>query len=138
MFKYKRTIRLTETDATGVIYFAELLKLGLETFEAFLEHQGFTLQQMIEKEDFLLPIVHAEADFLGPLKVGDATEIVLNLATVGTSSFTLTSSVFVEGKEMGKTSIVHVAISKATRKSIPVPSDIKLLITNLVHCSVEN
>lgn len=134
MFKYKRTIRLSETDATGVIYFSELLKLGLETFEAFLASQGFTLQQMIEESDFLMPIVHAEADFLGPIKVGDVTEIQLNFANMGTSSFTLSSSLFVDGKERGRTSIVHVAVSKFSRKSIPIPEQIKdLIIKDLIN-----
>jgi YbgC/YbaW family acyl-CoA thioester hydrolase len=136
MFKYKRTIRLVETDATGVIYFSELLKLGLETFEAFLESGGFTLQHMIEKEDFLMPIVHAEADFLGPIKVGDCAEIYLSLGAIGTSSFTLSTSLFIEGKEMGKTSIVHVSISKETRKSISIPQKIKNLISNSLQCTI--
>ncbi|HSX03760.1 MAG TPA: thioesterase family protein [Rhabdochlamydiaceae bacterium] len=135
MFKYKRTIRLSETDATGVIYFSELLKLGLETFEAFLADEGFTLSTMIEKTDFLMPIVHAEADFSGPLKVGDQVDIELKLARLGTSSFTLSSILFLEGKEMGKTSIVHVTVSKITRKSIPIPDLIKDLINSCYAAS---
>ncbi|HSX12676.1 MAG TPA: thioesterase family protein [Rhabdochlamydiaceae bacterium] len=124
MYQYKRTIRLSETDATGVIYFSELLKLGLETFEAFLAQEGFTLHQMIEQTDFLMPIVHAEVNFLGPLRVGDIVEIHLQQPHFGNSSFTLRTSLFLNGKEMGNTKIVHVCISKTTWQSIPIPEQL--------------
>lgn len=139
MFKYIRTIRLSETDATGVIYFSELSKLGLEAFEAFLATEGFTLQEMIEKTEFLMPIVHSEADFFGPLKVGDQVEIELSLTHLGNSSFTLATSIVQEGKEKGRTSIVHVTVSKVTRKSIPIPELVKNLITkSLINCALKN
>src|SRR5262245_18613069 len=131
MHRYKRTIRLSETDVTGVIYFSELLKLGLETFEDFLAGRGFTLHQMMEKTDFLMPIVHAEADFCGPLRVGDLVEIQLQPPHLGNSSFTLSCCMMLNGKEMGKTKIVHVCTSKKKGASIPIPEQIKHLIKRL-------
>ena len=38
MFLYKRVVRIEDTDATGYIYFANLLKMGLEAFEEFLHN----------------------------------------------------------------------------------------------------
>jgi YbgC/YbaW family acyl-CoA thioester hydrolase len=124
MFSYTRTIFLRETDATGVLYFSEQLKLGLEVFEAYLRIQGFTLQQMLEKGDFLLPIVHAEADFSAPVRVGDEVQIELLLTDVGESSFTLSTKIFKDNLDVGTTKIIHVAVSRKTGKSIPIPGDI--------------
>ena len=128
MYKYQRTIRLSETDATGVLFFAELLKMAVETFEAFLIAQGYPLQQMILQSDFLMPIVHAEANFLAPLYVGDELAIHLNLRQQGTSSFTLNCSFFSGEKEVGNTMIVHVVVAKETGKSIPLPPEIKRIL----------
>lgn len=129
MFKYQRTIRLSETDATGALFFSELLKLGTETFEAFLLSKGFSLHEMIQTSEFLLPIVNARAEFFIPLKVGDHLEIDLKLSHRGTSSFTLATSFLLNGKEAGKTSIVHVVVAKQTGKSIPIPSEILKILS---------
>src|SRR4051812_12290672 len=79
-----KKIRLRDTDATGVLYFTEQLRMALEVLE-----DCFSLQEMIEKENFLMPIVHAESDYNAPLKVGDTVEISISCEKIGTSSFTL-------------------------------------------------
>lgn len=123
MFIYLRTIFLRETDATGILYFSELSKLALEAFEAYFLSKGFTLQRMIDQEDFLMPIVHSECDFSSPLRVGDEVKIELSLSEVGNSSFTVQTNFYhtTTGVEAGSAKIVHVAVDKKTGKSIPVP-----------------
>ncbi|NGX26697.1 MAG: 1,4-dihydroxy-2-naphthoyl-CoA hydrolase [Chlamydiae bacterium] len=128
VYIYRRTIFLRETDATGVLYFSEQLKLGLEALEAYFLTKKFTLQQMIAKGDFLMPIVHAEVDFCLPLFVGDEVEIHLSLEEIGTSSFTLKTRCLKGGVEAATTKIIHVAIGRESGKTIPVP---ELVLTPL-------
>ena len=121
MFSYKRTIHLRETDSTGVLFFSELLNLGLEALEAYFLTRGFTLKQLIEEGKFLMPIVHAEADFSAPIYVGDQVEIELKVEKLGNSSFTMGTRIHRKGLELGVTKIVHVVISRETNRSIPLP-----------------
>ena len=121
MFSYKRVIRIQDTDATGVIYFANLLQIGLEAFEEFMRSQGFSLKEMIRSKSFLLPIVHTEADFFFPLTVGDEVDINLTIKKIGTSSFTHCSDFILKEKNTGTCSIVHVAFSPSEKTSIPLP-----------------
>jgi len=132
MFSYKRTIFLRETDATGVLYFSEQFKLALEAMEAYFSSVNFKLQVMIDESDFLMPIVHADADFSSPMRVGDEIEILLSLKKIGTSSFTL-NTLIKDGsqKEIGRVSIVHVCVSKASGKPIPLPDEVKLPLTKI-------
>ena len=53
MFVYQRKIRVQDTDATGVLYFANQLQIGLEAFEEFMHTQGFKIGEMIQKNKFL-------------------------------------------------------------------------------------
>lgn len=129
MFHYQRRIRLSETDATGLLYFAELLKLATETFEAYLISRDYKLHEMIHTASYMMPIVHAEADYFAPLRVGDQVDIELKLKQQGTSSFTLGSSIKLKGKEVGSVTIVHVVVSKESGKSMAVPSDILTLLS---------
>lgn len=121
MFSYKRVIRVQDTDATGVIYFANLLQMGLEAFEEFMRVQDFSFQKMIESKELLMPIVHAEADFFAPLTVGDEVDIRLSIKQIGTTSFTHSSEFFLNGERTGVSSIVHVAFSPKEKEAIPLP-----------------
>ncbi len=132
MFRHVRMIQLRDTDATGVLYFADQFKIALETLEFFLKKSGTSLGIIIDKENFLLPIVHAESDYLAPLRVGDEVEITLSVKKIGTSSFTLHYAFHDKEKQIpvGSVSIVHVTVSKETKKSIPIPQLLADLLTS--------
>lgn len=122
MFTHTRTIFLRETDATGVLFFSEQLNLALEAMESYFLSRGFSLTELIEDQDFLLPIVHAETDFFAPIKVGDQISLLLSCEKMGTSSFTMRAEVFNQQEvKVGTTKIVHVAVSKQSGASMKLP-----------------
>ena len=122
MFLYKRVVRIEDTDATGYIYFANLLKMGLEAFEEFLYSESFSLQKMVESKKILMPIVHSEADFFSPITVGNRIDIQLTVSHIGKKSFTHSSEFIINRKKVGKSTIVHVAFSPALNQSILLES----------------
>ncbi len=132
MYSYKRIIRVQDTDATGVLYFANQLQIGLEAFEDFLCTQGFSIGEMIKKRHYLLPIVHAEADFFAPIHVSDALELTLTFPRVGTTSFTHASEVFRQGEKVGTVEIVHVVYCPEKEKGIPIPGELE---NKILTCS---
>ncbi len=132
MFIYKTTVRLQDTDATGVIYFSQMQKLCLEAFEEKLKQGGFSLRSLIDSP-YLLPIVHAEADYLSALRVDEEILIYVSVSKRGTSSFTLQYELYKE-KTMecaGKASIVHVAVFKEGFKSTPIPECLLKILEEL-------
>jgi len=131
MFIYRTTVRLKDTDATGVLYFSEQFKFCLEAFEEFLKEAGYPLQQLIHASPFLIPIVHAEGDYLAPLLVDDEIEVHLSVSRIGTSSFTLAYLLHKKNSPVGKVSIVHTSISKASQKSIPLPEIVLKILNSL-------
>lgn len=131
MFIHTKTIYLHETDATGVLFFSEQFKIAGEALETYFLHQSFSLHQLIKERNFLMPIVHAQANFLQPLHVGDQIEILVELEKIGESSFTICSRFYCQKSEVGNTKIVHVVVSKETKKSIPVPHEVQQLLQGL-------
>lgn len=131
MFIYRRIIRMRDTDATGALYFANLLQIALEAFEEFLYNSAFSLQEMIEDKSLLFPIVHAEADFLSPIFIGDPMEVHLTLKETGTTSFTLASDFFKKGKRVGTALIVHVVYSQERKTAVPPSSEFKKLLETI-------
>ena len=131
MFTYKTSIHLRDTDATGVLYFSEQFRIALETFEHFLRQEGISLQKILQRGSFLLPIVHAEGDYGAPLMVDDEIEVRLSVSRVGASSFTLESHIVKGAKQVGKVAIVHVSVDQKTRQTIPLPQSLLTLLQAL-------
>lgn len=133
MFVYQRTVRLSETDATGVLYFTQQLQLAVEALEMYWQSKGFNLSEMIEKTPYRLPIVHAEADYSAPMRVGDTVEVQLSLGEIGTTSFTLNARMMKGGIPVGTTKIVHVCISTDTGTAVVIPQS---LLNHLLFLTV--
>jgi 1,4-dihydroxy-2-naphthoyl-CoA hydrolase len=133
MFTYATSIRLKDTDATGVIYFAQMPTIALAAFEEAILKAGISLREILQNKDFLLPVVHMEADYLAPLEVGDLIDVHLKVAHVGETSFTLSYQIIAAKKqvEAGRVSIVHVVLSKQTKKSMPIPHELGKFLQEL-------
>ncbi len=133
MFIYSTQVRLKDTDATGVLYFAEQFRMALETFEEFLKSRGFSLKQLLESS-YLMPVVHAEGDYFAPLMVGDELEISMRVVKVGTSSVTLEYAFrdLGRGLEVGRVQIVHVVVEKEKRTSVPIPDFLRAILESEV------
>ncbi len=122
LFEYATTVKLHDTDAAGVLFFANQFKLVHDAYETFLKYRGLGLERILEAESFALPIVHAETGFQLPLKAGDAFVVRLLLGETGSSSFTLYHEIILPGKRLaGSGKTVHVSIDKATGKKVPLP-----------------
>jgi 1,4-dihydroxy-2-naphthoyl-CoA hydrolase len=126
MFKYQTAIRLRDTDATGVIYFAEQFRIALEAFEAFLKDRSFSLAKLLST-DYLMPVVHAEGDYFSELRVGDEIEVSLSFGKIGTSSFAVDYELFRGSNKQlaGKVRIVHAFIKKGESLSAPIPDEFR-------------
>ncbi len=76
-FQYKYTIQFRDTDAAGVVYFANILSICHIAYEASLIESGINLKLFVNNPEFAVPITHAAADFFKPLYCGDRITIEL-------------------------------------------------------------
>lgn len=87
-FVYSRVVRFHETDAAGVVYFANLLTLCHEAYEAALAEAGIDLKLFFSQSgNHAVPVVHTSADFYRPLVCGEAVAIALIPRQVSPDSF---------------------------------------------------
>lgn len=129
-FVVKKHIYLRDTDATGVLYFNQLLRLALEAFEDFLISKQLPLRDIFDRKDFLLPIVHTEADFSAPLRVSDQISIEVAVEKIGESSLSMRYT-FYDTKSrsaVGSALIVHVAVDRNSFQKIPFPQEFRAIL----------
>lgn len=131
---YQRKIKLEETDATGVIFFAKLQSIGLECIEIFLNNNSFSVPEMMEK-GMLFPIVHAEANYYLPLRVKDELNIFLFCEKVGTKSVQFYLEFYLDSKLAADMRLVQVLMDSSKMQSIPLTKGIQNLFETLPKIS---
>jgi len=124
MFTHQRTLRLGDTDAAGVVYFASLLSICHETYEAFLDDRHLSLSQLLEVGEWGLPIVHAEMDFWRPLRCGDRLSIQLQLHNLSRQGFTSQyqlSKQVEPGVWVARAQLDHVCVTRPSGRKGDLP-----------------
>jgi 1,4-dihydroxy-2-naphthoyl-CoA hydrolase len=134
---YYRTIRLSDTDGAGVVYFASLLSICHEAYEASLETAEIDLKTFFRDPQIAIPIVHAEITFFHPLWSGDRLKIDLTPVQLSQTEFEITYKIFLsspEAKSIAKAKTRHVCINPSTRRRVPLSdSMVQWLGTAVLH-----
>ena len=119
-FTYTRTVHFQDTDAAGVVYFANVLAMCHEAYEESLAASGINLKAFFSNPEVAFPIIHASVDFYRPMFAGDRLMINLTPKQVTGNEFEIAYQVFVvagevAGRSAAKAVTKHVCIDAASR-----------------------
>ncbi|MGD1809180.1 acyl-CoA thioesterase [Dapis sp. BLCC M126] len=117
-FYYTRIVHFQDTDAAGVVYFANVLAMCHEAYEASLTEFGINLKVFFSSQEVAIPIIHANVDFRRPMFCGDELTIELMPKSWRDDEFEISYQVFL--KEVGEKWVVrantkHVCIHPQSR-----------------------
>ena len=130
MFQTQTKIRLHHTDGAGVIYFAHLLVLAHECYEAFLD-TVLPLRTILDQDQILMPITHAEADYEKPIRVGDALAVTLTLESQTEHSFTLNYTFKKDDTQVATASTRHVVVRADFTGKTKIPAELRQALETL-------
>jgi len=123
-FVYARTVRFQDTDAAGVVYFANVLAMCHEAYEASLAATEIDLKGFFSNSAIAIPIVHAEVDFFRPLFCGDQLQIQLTPQLLSTQEFIIHYQIFtteMSDRALSKAQTRHVCIDPTARARRDLP-----------------
>ena len=126
-FTYNRTVRFQDTDAAGVVYFANVLAVCHEAYEESLAASGINLKAFFSNREAALPVIHATVDFYRPMFAGDRLTIQLTPKQIAGDEFEIVYQVFsgeVAGKSAAKALTKHVCIDAVTRTRKQLSEDL--------------
>jgi 1,4-dihydroxy-2-naphthoyl-CoA hydrolase len=126
-FIYQRTVRFQDTDAAGVVYFANILAMCHEAYEASLAESGVDLRSFFRGTEVAMPIAHGDVDFFRPLFCGDRLNIHLTPNLLSDSEFSIAYAIFLADrldKAVSKAETRHVCIDPITRTRRNYPAEI--------------
>lgn len=128
-FTYLRTVHFQDTDAAGVVYFANVLAICHEAYEASLAASGINLKAFFSNPEVAFPIIHASVDFYRPMFAGDRLMIQLTPKQVTGDEFEIAYQVFVvagelAGRSAAKALTKHVCIDAVSRTRKQLSEDL--------------
>ena len=133
MFRFSTELKLRDTDAAGVAFFAAYYAIAHDAYEAFLKDQNAPLHTWLDKVH--LPIVHSEADYKAPLTLGTSFSVNVTCEYLGQRSFTLHYEFTSPHGILAIVKTVHVAVKSTQKKekaeSTNLPSQLKDLLEKI-------
>lgn len=118
------TVKFGQVDQAGILYYPELFDSFHHGVEAFLDSVGFPLHELVVGEEIGMPIVHAEADYIAPIRFGTTVGIEITVS-MGDSSLTFFGSGHVDDEEVFSVTEKHATIDMTSFESIPVPKNLR-------------
>jgi len=124
-FAYLRTVHFPDTDAAGVVFFANYLSVCHEAYEEALQASGIELNSFFADTGVVVPVSRSEADYLRPLACGDKLRITVTPKLLSENSFEIRYEVTRLGggdKLAARVRTEHVCTSKLKKERVPLPS----------------
>jgi 1,4-dihydroxy-2-naphthoyl-CoA hydrolase len=123
-FTYHRTIGLQDTDAAGVVYFANVLSICHEAYQASLAAAGINIKVFFTHPSVALPIVHANVDFFRPMFCGDDLTVNLIPHKLSVNKFEVNYEIIVKNVLVSKAVTRHVCIDAISRNKQDLSAEV--------------
>lgn len=120
--EYQRTVHFGDTDAAGVVYFANLLQFCHEAYEHALDQLGLELRQFFSNARLIVPITEAHVRFLKPLYCGDRLRVKIEPQQLDTSRFQLSYTLYnTTGERVALAWTQHLCLQLPQRQRTGIP-----------------
>ncbi len=123
-FTYERTIHFSDTDAAGVVFFANYQTICHEAYEEALAAAGLPVRTFFSNTDLMIPVSKSSADYLRPLYCGDKVRVSVMPILLTENSFAIEYDmvrVRKSEKLAAHVRMAHVCINSTTREPAALP-----------------
>jgi 1,4-dihydroxy-2-naphthoyl-CoA hydrolase len=124
-FSHPRTIHFADTDAAGVVFFANYLAICHEAYEEALSAAGIELNAFFTDQKVIVPIAKTEVEFLRPLEAGAKVRVTAAPTLLSENSFEVRFEILKLGareKSAARVRTEHVCLDAESRKRIALPA----------------
>ncbi len=126
---------VSETDAGGVVYFANYSKYGEHARSEFYASLGFKQMDMLNKLGIGFMVVTTTVDYKAPALFEDKLIITTNLTEVSKSKFSVSHKIFkntLESKAITLITATLVCVNAKTLRPTAIPEAISDALKNYV------
>ena len=126
-FKYVTKIYYEDTDAGGVVYYANYLKFLERARSEAIYSLGISNTEILDKEGVIIIVKSCNIEYKKPAKFEDEIEVVSKISEVKNSSFKMVQVIKKKSDIISVAEVVLVTVNKKG-KPVRIPSLLKKLI----------
>tara|TARA_B100001989_G_scaffold99362_1_gene69511 strand:+ start:115 stop:516 length:402 start_codon:yes stop_codon:yes gene_type:complete len=130
-FTFKLKVYYEDTDAGGVVYYANYLKFMERARSDALKSLGFTNKLLIEENETYIIVKSCNIKYKKPALLEDDLEIKSNIKQISKTSFFMSQKVFKDNDQITEADIHLVTIDKKG-KPIKIPEKLKEELEKLI------
>lgn len=121
----EKTIYYHDTDAGGVVYYANYLKYLEEARTEFLNNRGISIKEL-HSEGFLYAVRKCSLTYKRPARYGDVIECKTEISKISVTQIFFNQNIYNKdtGALLVEAEMVLVSLNKEFQAS-PIPEDIK-------------
>jgi len=115
-----------DTDAQGVVYYANYFRFMERARTEWLEAMGVDHITMMNEDNRILVVSEAHAKFLIPARLGDSLVVTAHLSRLGRATFEIEQNIYrdsIEGDLLIQGGVTAAYLDAASMKPKRVPKD---------------
>ena len=126
-FKYTTRIYYEDTDAGGVVYYANYLKFLERARSEAIYSLGLSNKELLDKEGIIIIVKSCNIEYKKPAKFEDEIQIISKIKEVKNSSFKMQQIIQKNMTIISEAEILLVTVNKEG-KPVRIPNLLKKLI----------
>lgn len=130
-------VRYAETDAAGIVYYANYF-VYFEVARVELLRALGTPIALVEERGLILPVVEAHAKYVRPARLDDLLDVELFIEGVGPASFTCGYEIKRAGVLLVSGSTRIAVCERESVRALPMPGWLRELFTAIDRRAAEN
>ena len=128
-FTFKLKVYYEDTDAGGVVYYANYLKFMERARSDAIESLGFTNKMLIDENGIFIIVKSCNINYIKPTFLEDTLEIKSNIKEITKTSFFMTQKIF-RGSDQITEAEIHLVTIDKKGKPVKIPENLKEQLEN--------
>ncbi len=124
LFRWPVRVYYEDTDAGGVVYYANYLKFLERARTEWLASLGFTLTALQRDHGALFVVHRLDISYRQPARLYDALEVTLALATLGRSRLAAIQDVLRGGEQLVDARVTLACLDPVSWRPTRIPSPV--------------
>jgi acyl-CoA thioester hydrolase len=117
-----------DTDAGGVVYYANYLRFAERGRMEFLRRFGYSHQQVADENRSVLVVRHVDVDYRAPARLDDLLDIDSEVVECKNSSMTMRQIVSREGMVLVEMAVLIVAVGLDSGRAVRLPPQLRQIL----------
>jgi acyl-CoA thioester hydrolase len=124
VFSWPVRVYWEDTDAGGVVYYANYLKFMERARSEWLRALGFEQDVLRDEAGVVFVVRRVEIDYLSPARFNDQLDVSVNLHEVGRASLSVKQALTRETTPLGAAQVMLACVGAASFKPVKIPAPI--------------